>query len=89
MFAFLSFSIYGLREFTASGFKRNSLRDDFVDKAIQYGHGLGFLNQNEATPKNFIITGINSGIGKQTVLSLISLEGIKLGKIYLGMNKGF
>lgn len=87
MFGFLSFSFYGLQEFTSFGFKRNSLKDDFPEKNISYGAGINpghkEVGQQDGHSKNIIITGINSGIGKQTALSLIKLEDKRIGKVYL------
>lgn len=84
MFAFLSFALYGYKEFTSAGFQRNKEGKDFADASVAYGEGKGRVEgQDRKRFLNCIVTGMNSGLGRQTVLSLVSLDGLSLGKVYL------
>ena len=60
-------------------------RKDFADASVAYGEGLGVVECSTTRKPllNCIITGMNSGLGRQTVLSLVRLDGLSLGKIYL------
>lgn len=85
MFGFLSFALYGYQEFTSAGFKRNMARKDVADASVAYGKGEGVVECSKTRKPllNCIITGMNSGLGRQTVLSLVRLDGLSLGKLYL------